>query len=751
MYIFEAFYPNVINGSTSTDQSVYEPLWYRGYVVADRRSAETTGTSSPIPNNDPVVTIGIFPANHTVIKDRLETEEEQSVREGILDTFANSQDHHLLLQQQQRNEARLAPLFEEEEERDAYGRLFGNANHRASVSSRKRVSVVHGTANSSRPITHAKTPKRSSLAVGDGMTDAMDLRDERPERPLPSMSASEDTAAGIDEPLVDEISCALREWAELLRKYLHRRDYTMFGLVKQRIAALHLGRRQLLSRNLSVEEVSNLRKDMVKLLVKGNLEQNLDVVVRQPASGALVNVEAYGNIDRKGWMSAIRMYRMQVELGYSSIVETNVSDAATCPSVLGHSELYLPSKHAERQSATSGVDRSSAISFHHVLLEMKAFFASPCSSGETVELAFSLYNRSENRFLTEDFCVILNHQGMPLNGQLDQVRTFFRDLSQQDVLDSLVIVCRVTISDNPAATANMARASSLGAASLAAPHLVSTFSTPSSTTINDFGRTATLASRGGLSTQDSAFRHDYRRPFGCAVVEISQLFKPSGVALSTPHELNMPIFIPVQESNFATLHEDIIMSRIREFDKSPRAEHITISLRVFQDDAKAVIRDNPSLLQGASQTLRLGFPDVVFPEDQRNDVYVKLWTGDFSATFGSSGKMSRVPANIEVEVALRNKEGDFLTDVLSRGSGLSQCTRVTSMVFRNNAQPSEGSLANRAAAADQIFQHGESLSKSLSHLQTYKLVTSSLASGIAENEPTAQPLLRSTNHMHSPS
>jgi hypothetical protein len=32
----------------------------------------------------------------------------------------------------------------------------------------------------------------------------------------------------------------------------------------------------------------------------------------------------------------------------------------------------------------------------------------------------------------------------------------------------------------------------------------------------------------------------------------------------------MPIVVPKEEGSFATLHEDIIHGRVKEFDKSPR-------------------------------------------------------------------------------------------------------------------------------------------------------------------------------------
>jgi dedicator of cytokinesis protein 3 len=151
----------------------------------------------------------------------------------------------------------------------------------------------------------------------------------------------------------------------------------------------------------------------------------------------------------------------------------------------------------------------------------------------------------------------------------------------------------------------------------------------------------------------------------------------------------MPIFTPLNEATFSTLHEDIIASRIREFEKSPNAEHIAVGLRVFHDDVKAVIRDNPSLMQDTAVTARLGFSDVVFPDDQRNDIYIKLWSGDFPSLTSGTSKLGRIPVNIEVEAEVRSQNGKVVANAISRGKGESHTTRFTSTVYRNNASPSE--------------------------------------------------------------
>jgi hypothetical protein len=64
----------------------------------------------------------------------------------------------------------------------------------------------------------------------------------------------------------------------------------------------------------------------------------------------------------------------------------------------------------------------------------------------------------------------------------------------------------------------------------------------------------------------------FRRPFGCAVLELSQLTKVATdpAEVSSTKEHTMPIFTPVNEATFSMLHQDIINGNNKEFEKSPR-------------------------------------------------------------------------------------------------------------------------------------------------------------------------------------
>lgn len=206
-------------------------------------------------------------------------------------------------------------------------------------------------------------------------------------------------------------------------------------------------------------------------------------------------------------------------------------------------------------------------------------------------------------------------------------------------------------------------------------------------------------------------RRSFRRPFGCAVVDVSQLCKIGQVSAQYS-ELSMPIFTPINEANFSTLHEDILASRIKEFEKSVKADHVSIGLRFFHEDVKAIARDHPSLMIDTALTPRLGFPDVIMPDDQRNHIYVKLWTGDFPSLNTSGGKLrSANAANVEVEMEVRTRNGSPISFAISRGSGEPNVTRFTSTVLRNSMAPSTCISIVSSLPSDHVLTYLPSLGR----------------------------------------
>ncbi|KAJ3508883.1 hypothetical protein NLJ89_g5517 [Agrocybe chaxingu] len=672
VYAFERYTPS--------NREPVENIWYRGYVVCTTRrppvtwslSDPSSSTALPRPSakaeETQQVFIGIFPASHIFVRDELSDAEgrlpdlARSLGNGSIGSThsvgygRSSPGDALGHWNKEKAASGMDPVREEEEEADPY-------------LARKsfKLGPPPDQANSSRAALPVyPTSLRSSSPAESHV---------KPLPPRPSLKSGDDTASGAQQPIIDEIASALREWHTLMFQYLARRDYSLFMIVREHIEALHLGRRQLLAQTLSAEETVNMRRDCVTRLVSGNLVQGLDVIVRHPTWGGLVTVDVEGEIDPRSWVSAVRMYATQVSLAY---LNTSYDDSR--PYTLGPSTDYIPSAplqppahsafpdfpphHKSRsRSGLSEEARYTTAKFYHIFLDLRAFVASPCSPGETAELFFSLYKKQGTQFVTEEFCAILNHNGVLSRDPTTRIRTLFVDLATSDVQDPLYLVCRIVrngalklgnhISSGVPTDGNRRGSEASNWTEVVSP-------TNPSLQWNDPTNAASSTSPGRANgTSDGT---QFRRPFGCAILELTQLCKMD----------------------------------------LPRAEALAVSVKIFRGNAKTVVRENTSLLQDTPQTLRLGFPDVVFPGDARNELYIKLWCGDFTPVHSGSGRLSVAnfargqmgpPAvNVQITVEVRDVEGNVIENVLSQGAGEPLMTQFHSMVFMRCNEPTFGEL-----------------------------------------------------------
>jgi dedicator of cytokinesis protein 3 len=389
----------------------------------------------------------------------------------------------------------------------------------------------------------------------------------KPLPPRPSLKSNDETVSGAAQPIVDEIASALREWHMLMFQYLARRDYQLFQTVREHIEALHLGRRQLLAQTLSDEETANLRRDCVTRLVSGNIVQNLDVIVRHPIGGGLVTVDVEGEIDTRNWMSAVRIYALQASLAFADVsgdgskalrsrhsLDLFSTSPLPTPAHSAFPEYGRPKTFSSSGSPISPKEMTPK--FFHVFLELRAFVATPCAPGETAELYFSLYNKSDARFVTEDFYVALNHNGVLARDPPARIRTLFTDLAPSDIQGTIFLVCKIIRNGSVKLGPN-----------------------PSSGIPLDNGYRGSQASGWSASPLDAANLPNlsdggaaFRRPFGCAVLELSQLSRVAtdSAEVSSTKEHSMPIFTPVNEATFSMVHQDIINGNNKEFEKSSR-------------------------------------------------------------------------------------------------------------------------------------------------------------------------------------
>ncbi|KAJ7675067.1 cytoplasmic protein [Mycena rosella] len=717
VYAFEKYTPRA---------KEVEGIWYRGYVVCTTRRPPVTWALASDPSSSAVVKppakteephqvfIGIFPASHIYVRDEFSDAEGRlpdlaTTLSGVVNGYVSSSNgwasgnashgtaspgSSFVQWSNNKPGSTMSSLREEDEDQDL-------------SASRKsfRTGPLPDLARSLRtgiPVYPASL--RSSSVRSSSPADSQVMK---PLPPRPSLKSGDDTASGAAQPIIDEIASALREWHTLMFQYLARRDYRLFHIVREHIEALHLGRRQLLAQTLNAEETVNMRRDCVTRLVSGNIVQGLDVIVRHPTWGALVTVDVEGEIEPRSWVSAVRMYSMQTALAY-----LNVSYPDTIPHSLGSNTDYMalgplptpahsafpessaPKHRSLSLSGPTDSTRPTTAKFFHIYLDLRAFVASPCAPGETAELFFSLYKRS-GQFVTEEFCAILNHNGVLARDPTKRIRTLFTDLALSDVQDPIYLVCRIVRSGalklgNGVVPPNESgRRGSEGFAGRSDP------GAPGWTDPN-----GTMPPR----TNGADVPSHFRRPFGCAVLELTQLARMAAedADVTPAREHPMAIFTPTNEASFSMIHQNIISKNTKEYEKTSRADMMAVTIKIFRGDATTIVRENTSLLQDTPHTLRLGFPDVVFPGDVRNELYIKLWSGEFASGNATSGRLSVAqfargqmgPAsnNVQVTVEVRDQDGRSVESVISQGSGEPLMTQFHSMVFQRCNEPTFGEL-----------------------------------------------------------
>jgi dedicator of cytokinesis protein 3 len=520
--------------------------------VSWNASSDPSSSRGPRLEEPQQVFIGIFPGSHIYIREELPDAEG-----SLADVAAAFQSGTRLTSTDGSKPRTPGPRGEEEEEDlSAMRKSF-------------KLGPPPDQANSSR----AGLPVYPASVRSLSPTESHNLK---PLPPRPSLKSNDETMSGAAQPIVDEIASALREWHMLMFQYLARRDYQLFQTVREHIEALHLGRRQLLTQSLSDEETANLRRDCVARLVTGNIVQNLDVIVRHPSGGGIVTVDIEGEIDTRNWMSAVRMYALQASLAYADAS----GDGSKTPRSRHSLDLFptsplptpahsaFPESSRPKTASLVGVtgcrppSKELTPKFFHVFLELRAFVASPCTPGETAELYFSLYNKSDARFVTEDFCVVLNHNGVLARDPTARIRTLFTDLAPSDIQGTIFLVCRIVRNGSVKIGSNPSSGIPLDNGHRGSQTLV--WNTSSTDTTPGTSLPSVPAVLDSSAT--------IRRPFGCAVLELSQLNKVAidTAEISSTKEHTMPIFVPVNEATFSMLHQDIINNNNKEFDKSSR-------------------------------------------------------------------------------------------------------------------------------------------------------------------------------------
>ncbi|XP_021951267.1 dedicator of cytokinesis protein 2 isoform X4 [Folsomia candida] len=180
-----------------------------------------------------------------------------------------------------------------------------------------------------------------------------------------------------------------------------------------------------------------------------------------------------------------------------------------------------------------------------------------------------------------------------------------------------------------------------------------------------------------------------KRPYGVAAKEITHLFRdPTFQNLKTTdaeNEVQTLLYLPCKEED--TMDDTLkkILGTIKgEQNNGKDAKAVGFVLRLsmvagtprqIQDKQPILLRGNPIIAR------KMGFPEVILPDDTRNDLYIKLIRGEFHRTAKTTDR------NVEVTVSVHNDRGVLLPGILSGGNGCAPVDSYRSVVYYHNDKP----------------------------------------------------------------
>ncbi|XP_055631515.1 dedicator of cytokinesis protein 1 isoform X1 [Toxorhynchites rutilus septentrionalis] len=442
----------------------------------------------------------------------------------------------------------------------------------------------------------------------------------------------------VRSEIVDEITTVLREWQHLYRRF-YLQIHPDFKAIRLKMLELIRLRSQLLSGNLPVDEMKDIKLKATSEIDTGNKILRLDMVVRDESGNIL-------NIDRT---STTQLYEHHL------IAVDRIKRAST-------------SNNKNRIVET--MNRHS----HNLLLSVHNFVCRLC---EDTEILFTLYDGDEMKAITENYVVKWSRQGVAADlDQFNNIKVLFTDLSGNDLSRNRIFlvayVVRVGAMDGKDTdTRRSSMANSVGSSSSGKSknQLTNQMSVPAS----PGGSSAAGESSTGLSGHEQQMR----RPFGVATLDLKPIIKRSE-DFKSDTQLKMP-FIPCEKESLESTLRKLITNKDLA-DKSDSA--IWISVDILHGDIKQVKEEYPHLVLGnVAFARKMGFPEVIFPGDVRNDLYLTLVSGEFSKGSKSSDK------NIEVTAVVCNRHGVAIPGVICYGGGGSVLNEYKSVIYYHEDKP----------------------------------------------------------------
>uniref|UniRef100_A0A8B9GRP0 Dedicator of cytokinesis 2 n=1 Tax=Astyanax mexicanus TaxID=7994 RepID=A0A8B9GRP0_ASTMX len=270
-----------------------------------------------------------------------------------------------------------------------------------------------------------------------------------------------------------------------------------------------------------------------------------------------------------------------------------------------------------------------------------------CRIGEESELFMSLYDPNKQVIISENYLVRWGDKGFPKDVEmLNNLKVVFTDLGNKDLnREKIYLICQIV---------------RVGRMDL-------------------------------KDTSTKKFTNGLRRPFGVAVMDISDIIKGK---MECDEEKQH--FIPVHPLPYCFLFPPCIsyrvltendflhtlLNKVTASRGDSGGQGLWVTMKALVGDIVQIRKEYPHLVDRSTVVARkLGFPEIIMPGDIRNDIYLTLHSGDFDKYNKTTQK------NVEVIMLVCDEEGKIVPNAICLGAGDQPVHEYRSVIYYQIKQP----------------------------------------------------------------
>lgn len=424
-----------------------------------------------------------------------------------------------------------------------------------------------------------------------------------------------------EDPVAHEIAGVVKDWhVELIKLHKHR-NIDKFKQMRELMMELIKIRQQILGDFLPEDHLNDLKLRTTEKIDIGNRELGLDMVPRDLETGEVVG-PASSRISADG---------QNIPWSIMELHKVHEQQA-----MIGRSQAL----GGPRRVSSMIASEHKKIGAQHLYLHHKTF---ACNVGEETVVTYTLYDATHAQdFVSESYIVRLSKQGTPVDiAAINEMCCVFTDIKSETdgALYLVAMVNREGQIDAPGG---------------------------SRLPVGSARRTAAL-----------------RRPVAVGVLPLQEFI--GSTQEDTDVEFTMQLF-KSEEDVFPELYRYIILNETDRYQVMERGGgNILISCRTMTGDFTQVKKKNPLLLKKETAIAkRRGFPEIIKPEDVRNDLYITV----DQAVFNKGEK--KAERNIEVTMRVVNEKGKVVPKAIVPGAsspGTIWPEYWTSMIYYHNNMP----------------------------------------------------------------